>query len=120
MPDFGEVLIVAIIFGTVAWIIRLFLEHRIRARLIDRGLVDENVKYLYMMQRDSNTGTTLKFGIVLVAIGSAFFIGELFPYYISREMTISFVFLFAGIGLLAYYWLAPKKPANGPTPPHIQ
>lgn len=93
-------------FLVVGAIVKMILDHATRRRLIDKGLVDENVKYLFY---DGGPGrSSLKWGMVLVGIGLALLIEALFPYDVSDEMMVSFMFLFAGVGLLLYYTITPR------------
>jgi hypothetical protein len=48
---------------------------------------------------------SLKWGIVLIAIGSAFLIGQTFDPRISESITVGGMFLLGGIGFLVYYFL---------------
>lgn len=95
-------------FIIVAIIIKMFLDYRMRRRLIDKGLVDENIKHLFPNESVNQRLSALKWGLVLVGIGVAVLIGQLFPYRISDEITISLMFIFSGIGLLLFYIVAPK------------
>lgn len=104
-------------FVIVAVIIKMFLDYRMRRRLIDKGLVDENIKHLFPNESVGQRLTALKWGLVLVGIGAAVLIGQLFPYRISDEITISLMFIFSGVGLLVFYIVAPKFEATRPAPP---
>jgi hypothetical protein len=99
-------------FVIVAVITKMFLDYRMRRRLIDKGLVDENIKHLFPNESISQRLTALKWGLVLVGVGAAVLIGQLFPYRISNEITISLMFIFSGVGLLLFYLVAPKFEVN--------
>jgi hypothetical protein len=110
------IFIVLIIFGTAAFVIKVISDNRIRRRLIEGGQVDEKVKYLYF--RPGNGGadplSSVKWGMVLVAIGLALLLGQLFPYDITEMMTIGFMFLFAGLAFLIYYFIQKGKSEDLP------
>jgi hypothetical protein len=100
------VFIVAIIFFALLGAVKVFADNRIRSKLIDKGLVDENVKYLYGGHMDANVPSAMKWGLVLIGVGTAFLIGQLVPYEMEMEVTIGAMFVLAGLGLMIYYFLA--------------
>jgi hypothetical protein len=105
------VLIVFVIFGTAAFVIKVVSDNRIRRRIVESGQVDEKVKYLYFGsgKRLFDPLSNVKWGMVLIAIGLALLLGQLFPYNITEEMTIGFMFLFAGLAFLIYYFIQKGK-----------
>jgi len=48
MENLAEALIPVFIFMPVALIIKIISDNNIRRKLIDKGMVDENVKYLFL------------------------------------------------------------------------
>jgi hypothetical protein len=56
--------------------------------------------------------SNVKWGMVLIGIGLALLLGQLFPYDITEAMTIGFMFLFAGLAFLIYYFIQKVK-SNG-------
>jgi len=110
MDNLSDVLQMAIGFFTICFVVKASLDYFMRKRLIDKGLVDKNVKYLF--QYGSPALSSLKWGMVLVGIGAAVIIGRLVPYRWTDEVTISGMFILAGLALIIYYFMAPKKP-NG-------
>ena len=100
------VLIVGIIFVSILLFTKYLTDSRIKNKLIEKGLVDENVKYLYGNRYDSAVPSALKWGIVLTGIGLAFLVGQLVPEELKEEMTISAMFLLAGLGLIIYYLIS--------------
>jgi len=103
----GAVLIIAVIFLSLVTFTKILADNRTRNKLIERGKLDENVKYLYSGS-DYQVASSLKWGFVLIGIGAAFIIGQLVPEHISEEITIGSIFLLAGIGLVIYYWVAKQ------------
>lgn len=106
-----EVLITGIVFASIITVLKLLVDASTRSKLIAKGLVDEKTKYLFA-HSDHPVRTNLKWGLVLVGIGAAFLIRQLFDYYFDDTTIVGFMFLFAGIGFLAYYLVSPKN-GNG-------
>jgi hypothetical protein len=104
----GHILPLIAFFITVAVIVKIGLDHRTRQKLIDKGMVDENVKYLYRENGETRALGTLKWALVLIGIGLAVIIGQIVPSRMSEEITIAGMFLLAGVGLLVYYAIAAK------------
>jgi len=102
------VLIVGIIFFSVVVFVKILSDNRIRSKLIEKGMLDENVKYLYSNRLEYHVPSALKWGMVLIGVGLAFLIGQLVPYDISDEVTVGSMFVLAGIGLLVYYAIAKR------------
>ncbi len=94
------------LFIVIAYIIKVISDNRVRQRLIEKGEIDEKVKFLYSDRLQSQNLSSLKWGLVLTGLGLALFIGQLFPHTISEEMTVGSMFIFAGIAFLIYYAIA--------------
>ena len=103
-----SVLIVGIIFFSIVAFAKILSEDKIRHKLIDKGMLDENVKFLYANQMEYHVPSALKWGMVLIGVGLAFLIGQLMPSDISGEVTVGSMFVLAGVGLLVYYAIARK------------
>ena len=97
------------IFVVVGYVIKVLSDNRVRKSLIEKGVIDENVKYLYADKGPLQYLSSLKWGLVLIGIGLAFLFGQFFPSRISEEMTVGGMFLFAGLGFLIYYFVAKEK-----------
>lgn len=108
MGSFWEVAPLIIFFGVVAFVVKIILEHQTRKKLIEKGMLDENVKYLYADKPESQTLSSLKWGMILIGVGLAIFIGQLVPPDLAEEITIGGMFIFAGLGLLIYYLIANR------------
>jgi len=102
------ILITAIIFFSVIAFLKILVDAKIRHKLIDKGMVDENIKYLYPERSELNVPASLKWGMVLVGIGLGFVIGQLVPSHMSDEVTVGSMFILAGLGLILYYFVAKK------------
>ena len=58
---------------------------------------------------------SIRWGLVLIGIGAALFLGNLFPEHINDEMTIGFIFFFSGLAFLVYYLLMKKEAEDAET-----
>lgn len=105
-----EFFIVAIIFGTIAFVIKVLSDNRIRSRILDNAKIEGNEKQaLIKLEGPANKPLqSVKWGLVLIAIGLALTIGNMFPYQVSEEMTFGLGFLFAGLAFLIYYFIAKR------------
>ncbi|MBD3233052.1 MAG: hypothetical protein GF315_04950 [candidate division Zixibacteria bacterium] len=103
-----EFLIPIALFIVIAYIFKVIAEHKTRNKLIEKGLVDENVKHLFLAQ-GHNILSSLKWGMVLVGVGIAFLIGHFVPEDISHEVTASSALILAGLALLIFYFIEAKK-----------
>lgn len=108
MNKFWEIVPVIIIFPTIAYIIKLALDNSTRKKLIDKGMVDENVKYLYTDRPMNQVLSALKWGMVAIGIGLAFFIGQMVNPDMQDEVTIGSMFMLGGLALVIYYPIANK------------
>jgi len=107
MDQFFEFLGPVAIIGIIAYVIKLILDYGIRRKLIDKGAVDENIKYLFADREICGNLPSVKWGLLLVAVGSALLIGNFLPadrYY--DQVTVALMFLFGGIALILYYFIA--------------
>ena len=96
------------LFVAIAVITKLALDHRTRQKLIEKGMVDENVKYLYRENGETRALSSLKWALILIGIGLAVVVGQVVPRRMMEEITVAGMFLFAGIGLLVYYGIASR------------
>lgn len=100
----SEIIIAPAFFVAFVYMIKVLSDNWVRKKLIEKGLVDENVKYLY--SGTNQTQAALKWGMALIAIGAAILLGQLAPYDVREELTISGMFIFPGIALILYYFVA--------------
>ncbi len=98
---------IAFFFAAVA-LVKIISDNRLRRHMIEKGNLDENIKYLYQQNQAPQPLSSIKWGLVLIGIGLALFLNQLFPYTISDEGTVGLMFLLAGIGFLVYYFIARK------------
>lgn len=101
------VLVVGISLFTFLAFVKILSDNRVRNRLIEKGLVDENVKFLYSDRMALHVPSALKWGLVLIGVGAAFLVGQLSANY-PAEITVGCMFLFGGLGLVLYYILGSR------------
>lgn len=103
---FWDVFPVIIIFPTFALMFKWYFEYRTRKQLIEKGLVDEKVKYLQFNRWDQFAPGSLKWGLVFLFVGAAIIILRIISEYIPGEIILGTILLAAGLGLLVYYLIA--------------
>jgi uncharacterized membrane protein HdeD (DUF308 family) len=106
-----EFLIPIAFFVIVAVVIKIITDNRTRQKLIDKGMVDERTKYLFVGSAPQSL-TSLKWGMVLIAVGLALAIVNMFPLALEGPAAIGLMLLFAGIAFLVYYMVAKKHEAK--------
>lgn len=109
MDKMWEMLPLIVMLLVVPFIVKMLSDNRTRRKLIEKGLVDEKVKYLFMDKPKEYVSSSLKWGMVLIAIGLAVFMGQMVPKELVEEVTIGAMFVFGGIALVIYYAIASKK-----------
>ena len=103
-----EVFVVGIIFFSIVAIAKIIADSMFRNRLTEKGLADEGVRKMYGTTAKMQSMSSLKWGMVMVGLGVALLIGQLFPRYIDDQITFGLMFLFAGLGFLIYYPIAAR------------
>jgi hypothetical protein len=96
------------IFFAIAYIVKIISDNKIRKLAIEKGMVSEDMKFLYSDQYEGKVPASLKWGFVLIGIGLALFIGQMAPSAITEEITVGGMFFFAGVGLVIYYFVANR------------
>ncbi|MCD4698761.1 MAG: hypothetical protein K8S16_21225 [Bacteroidales bacterium] len=115
MLDLTPVLVLAIIFGTILAIIYLGIRRKERMAMMEKR-VDAS---MFITSKKKNT-YTLKYGIMLIGIALGILIGKLLAsteafMYEEEAAYFSMIFLFGGLGLVIYYFLAKKMLADEET-----
>ncbi|MEW5923493.1 MAG: DUF6249 domain-containing protein [Candidatus Zixiibacteriota bacterium] len=104
-----DILPVFVVMPVMYLMLRVILDHYTRKRLIDKGLVGDEVKKFFQNGADRFLPTSLKWGIVLTFLGVSLVVMRLASDYIPTETAIGIMLVAAGMGLLLYYFLANKK-----------
>ena len=102
-----EFLIPISFFGAVVYIFHIITAYKLRRKLVENKMVDENTRYLF--QNDTRNGAVLKWGMVLISIGVAIIISQLVPARYEEIALGSAIFLFSGMAFILYYFMARNK-----------
>lgn len=102
----GE-LIPIVMFITLGWIIKVLSDNKTKRLLIQKGELNESIRFLYDRPK-SQVSSSLKWGMVLVGIGIAIFLGRLISYH-EEEVYFALMFVFAGLALLLFYFISGRK-----------
>jgi len=118
LDRFVDILPVFIIFPVIYLIFKAIMDYYTRKKLIEKGLVGDEVKKFFETSPDRFFGSSLKWGLVLTFIGVAVVAMRLADEYIAAETAFGIMLIAAGLGLLLYYYLAGKKAGEpkGKTP----
>lgn len=100
------IVVVPTVFFAFYMIIRTISDNNLRRKLIDKGMLDENARLLFEKRYADFVPNSLKWGMVLIAFGSAILIGQLVPYSFQAEATVSGMFILGGLALVIYYFIA--------------
>lgn len=100
-----EFLVPIAFFLSVVWIVKIVSDNRVRQRLVEKGQVDEKVRFLYESNPRLSHLSNVKWGLLLVAIGLGLFVDMVAPG-ISDASKFGVVFVLAGVAFLIYYVIA--------------
>jgi hypothetical protein len=109
MDKMWEMLPLIVMLVIVPIIVKLLSENKMRRQLIEKGLVDEKIKYLFPDKPKDYVGSSLKWGMVLIAVGLAIFVGQMAPHEVVQEVTIGCMLTFGGLALVIYYFIANSR-----------
>jgi hypothetical protein len=113
MEDMVPVLVLLVIGYFVLELVKVVSESRIRSKLIEKGMVDEKVKHLFAPRPLDGSASSLKWGLVMIAVGLAFMfafaIHSWVPVGIRGEITAGAVFSMAGLAMIVYYVIARRQ-----------
>ncbi len=100
-----EFLVGIAFFAVVYGIFHLYVRRKERLALIDKGLTAS------IFNSEANVAPSLKYGIFFIGIAIGFLMGEILSQttHIDEGIAyLSMIFLFGGIGLVVYYFIAKK------------
>jgi hypothetical protein len=110
----GPASVMIAFFIAVFSIVKVIVENRTRRMLIEKGMADEKVKFLFADVPEQRRLSSLKWGFVLIGLGIALIIGQFLPYRDSDQVTFALMLLFAGTGFVLYAFMMQRhlKKAN--------
>ncbi|MGB8657670.1 MAG: DUF6249 domain-containing protein [Candidatus Zixiibacteriota bacterium] len=109
MDKMWDMLPLIVMLIMVPVVIKLLSENKTRRQLIEKGLVDEKIKYLFSDKPKDYLGSSLKWGMVSIAVGLAIFVGQMVPHYVEQEVIIGCMLTFGGLALVVYYLIANSR-----------
>ncbi|HPG39891.1 MAG TPA: hypothetical protein PLP19_11505 [bacterium] len=110
------ILVPITLFIVMGWIIKVLSDNHIRKLLIEKNIDSDSVKLLYSDKLEKYVPSAMKWGMVLVAIGLAIFLGKLMvliPGFDSSRhdeevFIFAMMFIMGGLALIIYYAMATK------------
>ena len=103
-----EVVIVPLLILCATYVIKTISDNRLRRQLIEKSTDITGLDLNLPGNREAAAPASLKWGIVMIAVGTAFFAGTFFSYEVRDEITLSLMLMAGGLGLICYYFLARK------------
>lgn len=110
----SEVIVVPVVFGVFALVLKWWMEYRLKSKLIERGMVDERIKLLNVSTMGGVKPSSLKWGIIFTLVGGALLIVQMLDYRIDGEVVFAILLLAAGVGLLSFYTIDSKLRKENP------
>jgi len=102
------ILVPIVLFIVIGWIIKVLSDNHTKNLLIEKDIVNENVKFLYIDRSEQYAPSSLKWGMVLIAVGLAIFLGKILttiPSIMMRShdeeaIIFALMFIFGGLALI--------------------
>jgi len=110
--DIGVAFTLVISLGSFLVLIKLFVDYRIKRKLIENNLVRKEVEFPNISSYEFDVLSWLKWGIVLMALGISIIIPTLLPFEISDELKIGLMCLFTGVAFIISYLITKKQNKN--------
>lgn len=112
MLDLTPVLVLAIIFGSILGIVYLSIRRKERMAMMEKG-IDPST----FIPPKRASSSALKYGILLISIALGIFMGKYLAstgmFQFEEEAAyFSMIFLFGGVGLVIYHFMAKKMSAE--------
>lgn len=113
VPLFGIIFTFGIPGILIFWY--LYIKHREKMRMIEKGLTPEEIKAYYKEVKNpgkpKNPYSSLKWGILFLFVGLGVFISNILYEFYDFDEGVGFglIVTFAGLGLLIYYGIISAK-----------
>lgn len=104
--DWTPVLVLGIMFYFIIILVKTVSDNKLRDKLVAKNLNEKSIQAFFQKPEELAASSTLKWGLVMTAVGLGFVLGEVVGG--SREITMGFLFLFVGAALLVYYRIASR------------
>ncbi len=96
-----DILVPISFFVVIAMVIKTISDNKVRKQIVERGTIDKNLKYLGLSVANYRALNSLKWGLVAIALGLAFWVGQ----NAEEELVLAYLFIFGGVALVLYYIL---------------
>ncbi len=104
--DIIPLVAIVVTFFSLVVIIRTISDNKVKHRLIERGEFTEQAAHT--LANMSSSVSSLKWGLILVAIGFGFLLINMFPRMFDDEAALGLLLIAAGVALFAHYFMSPK------------
>lgn len=102
-----EILVPLGFFAAIVWIVKIVSDNRIRRKMLDQHVSDEMVEAILQKGKSEPSALgALKWGLIVLGVGGALILVELFSIDADEPLAYGMLFLAAGAGLIAYYLIA--------------
>ena len=102
----GLILLVCLAVQLLLTIIKMFLDNRLKAKMIDKEVPEELIKQVIQPNHAEMIMDALKWVLLLAGLAAGIFTASLFPIGI---LTIAVIVSGAALGFLVYYFLLKNK-----------
>ena len=104
MPhDLVPIIIVPAFFAAIFLIMKTLSDNRVKRELINMRADKETIDYLMLKSPSGSGESSLKWGIVAVALGAGLALIQVLGLNGEEPLTYALMFIFGGGGLLAHY-----------------
>lgn len=96
-------------FICIVWIVKLVTDSRMRRRLSETHASEELVRAMFQSDEINRRHSALKWGLVLVLVGTAFGLIDALNLNPEDPATFGILFAASGLGLLGYHLWITKR-----------
>jgi len=110
----AEFLIPIFLFGSFAYIIKVISDNRLKRLIVEKDQVSEEMKYLFTDKYSLAVPSSLKWGMVMIAVGAAIILAQILDALnIVRGgdyeiVMFALIFILGGAALIVYYVIANR------------
>jgi len=98
------------LFVSIVWIVKLVTDSRLRRRLSETHASEDLVKAMFQSDEINRRHSALKWGLVMVTIGTAFGLIDGLNLGPDDPATFGILFAATGLGLLGYhFWISKQR-----------